>query len=822
MAAPKSTEQLLSLLTLEEKTADGPNGVRAAAIDRDIKSACFPAACSVAASFDSDIAYRVGASLAAEARHKNAHCVLGPTVCIHRHPLGGRNFESFSEDPFLAGKLAAQVIHGLQHRGVSATIKHFVANEQETARTTVDEIISERALREIYLRPFEIAIREAHPWAVMTAYNCVNGTHCDSNEWLLKSVLRGEWKWDGLVISDWGGTNSVSDALNAGLDLEMPGPPRKRKFTAIMDALEQGTLTQAKIDERARSIIRFATKIRALADNDKKEIAVNGAEDRAFIREAGARGIVLLKNEQSILPLSKRELAGKKVALIGLAKDALAHGGGSASVNTYYRVTPWEGLQAALGADVELLYSKGFHKERLLPPIDGRASECGKIIGLDGNIGFSRLLYAFDCQDGTTVDKPVSVLHDFPQSAYSPLGSQESLWKSLEIAGDFIPAETGEHYIACSGLGPTQILVDDQVIFDQKENCSDPMGSLFLAAPEVEIRHAFTAGQTYRLRIRTNPPVGIGLDILEGRSGVRMGMSLESMHDQDLLGEAAFVARQADFAIVFTGHDPQWESEGRDQDSFHLPRRGTQDAVVTAVAANNSNTIVVNSTGVAIAMPWLQSVRAVVQSWFPGQECGNSIADILTGAVNPEGRLPVTFPRHIEDAPAHGNFPGGYVDGQLKVTYAEDVFVGYRHYDKHPSDSINFPFGHGLSYTKFRYSQMTVTEYDFSSDSFVVNVDVSNAGSVHGGTVIQLYLGLASPIPEHPTKSLVGFKKVRIEPDESCLVELCISVRDAAYFDVNLRRWVVDAGQYILYLGKSAAETLQTVTITLPLLQYSL
>ncbi|KAJ6031777.1 hypothetical protein N7540_002509 [Penicillium herquei] len=764
----------------------------------------------------------MGTALAAEAHEKGAQCVLGPTVCIHRHPLGGRNFESFSEDPFLAGKLAAQIIRGLQDHGVSATIKHFVANEQETARTTVDETISERALREIYLRPFEIAIREANPWAIMTAYNSVNGSHCDAHNWLLEDVLRDEWKWNGLVMSDWGGTNSVVDALKAGLDLEMPGPPRKRILSAVMDALDKEEVTEDVIDDRVRSVLRFVTKLTALSKIHAQNVTVNQPKDRALIRKAGAQGIVLLRNESEILPLQKDKLKGKRIALVGLARDALAHGGGSASVNAYYKVTPWEGLKNALGDQVELLYAKGFHKERLLPSIDSSTPTCGTVVGLDGQTGFTRLLLDFKKENVVTEKiEPASTLHGFLQSSYSPLGSQESLWKTLEIVGDFTPAETGKHYIACSGLGPTQVLVDEEVIFEQKDNSSDPMGSLFLAAPEEEIRHEFVAGRTYRLCIRSHPPVGIGLDILEGRSGVRMGMQLESVHDEDLQGEAVRIAAQADLAIVFTGHDSQWESEGRDQDSFHLPRRGTQDGVVSAVATANTNTIVVNSTGVAIAMPWLESVCAVVQAWFPGQECGNSIADVLTGVVNPEGRLPVSFPRRIQDAPAFDNFPGEYVDGQLKVTYAEDVFVGYRWYDSLAGDTLNFPFGHGLSYTTFSYGSMVISDLSSEKeDTLVASLEVSNTGIVYGGIVIQIYGGIESPAAQHPLKSLVAFQKIHLTAGETRKVELSISLQDMAYFDEELREWALDAGKYIFYLGNSASEILQTVNLTFERRQY--
>ncbi|KAF4806552.1 Beta-glucosidase B [Colletotrichum siamense] len=836
MAEKTDTEAILKSLTLEEKirllagrnfvetgdvpskvpaikTTDGPNGTRGAAIDGSTKAACFPAACSIAATFDRRLARAVGAALAQESRAKGARCLLAPTVCIHRHPLGGRNFESYSEDPFLAGKLAAEMITGCQGLGVSATIKHFVANEQETARTTVDETISERALREIYLRPFEIAVKEAKPWAVMSAYNLVNGVHCDSSEWLLKEVLRGEWGWKGLVMSDWGGTNSVAEGIKAGLDIEMPGPPRIRKPAAVLAAVEKGELTEDVIDERVRTILEWTEQLNGFRDPTiTVEKAIDRPEHRALIRDAGARGIVLLKNEGGILPLTKEKVRGKKIALIGYAKDGLAHGGGSASVNAHYRLPPWDALHAALGEDVEFSYAKGAHKERLLPPIsaDGRV---GKIVGLDGQPGFSRLFYDFHGQAG---DEPVSVLHSYPNSAYSPLGSQESMWKTLDIVGDFTPAESGTHYIACSGIGPTQVFVDDEVVFEQTGNCADPMGALFLAANEPEIKHAFEAGRTYRLRIHSKPPTKIGLEILEGRTGVRMGFALESDHDADLQGEAAKTAAAADLAIVFTGHDPQWETEGRDQESFHLPC--DQDGLIDVVAKANKNTIVVNSTGVAVAMPWLGNISALAQSWFPGQECGNAIADVLTGAVNPEGKLPVSFPARVEDAPAHGNFPGERVDGQLRVTYEEGVFVGYRHYDRVERSKVNFPFGFGLSYTSFEYANFAVAKK--GGDEFEVTVDVTNTGKLEGGAVVQVYAGKAAPSPDTPVKVLVAFDKARLAPGETTSVQLSVAAKDFASFDEAGREWVVEGGEYTFTLGESAAKTISVVAVALDRLTY--
>ncbi|TPX11112.1 uncharacterized protein E0L32_007973 [Thyridium curvatum] len=788
------------------KTSDGPNGTRGVDFLGNTRAACFPAASCVAASFDREIARSLGKALAEEGRSKGASCLLAPTVCIHRHPLGGRNFESYSEDPFLTGKLASQMIQGAQSLGLAATIKHFVANEQETERLTVDETISERALREIYLRPFEIAIKEANPWAVMTAYNKINGVHCDSNPWLLGQVLRGEWGWKGVVISDWGGTNSVAEGIKAGMEVEMPGPPRVRKVEVVLEAVKNGELTEEDINERLRNLFEFLDKLKAFDTDHKVEVetAVDRPEHRVLIRHAGARGMVLLKNENNVLPLTKEKVKGKKIALIGLAKDALTNGGGSAGVNAHYKITPWDGLQAALGDSVEFTYAKGVHRERLLRPIPIDGSQ-GKIVGLDGQPGFSYLLYDLD-----NTSEPTSTRHSYPNSTYNPLGSQETMWKILEIVGDFTPKETGNHYIAASGFGTTQIFVDDQTIFEQKGNTNDPMGALFQSMNEDEFTHRFEAGKTYRLRIRSHPPTNIGSKIIEGRTGVRMGFMLESEHDADLEGEAVRAAKEADLAIVFTGHDPQWETEGRDQDSFHLPSKGSQDRLVAAVAGANPQTIVVNSTGVAVAMPWLDQISGLVQSWFSGQECGNAIADVLTGAVTPEGHLPVSLPKHIEDAPAHGNFPGEYVNGKLKVNYAEGVFVGYRHYDRIAREKVNFPFGFGLSYTTFQLGNLKVAP---SSEGFIMSAEVTNTGKVAGGIAVQIYVGKAENSAEHPVKSLVAFQKVRLQPGEKQNILLDVAGRDLAYFDEGRHEWVVDAGKYEFHLASSAVDIADTAAV---------
>lgn len=725
-------------------------------------------------------------------------------MCNHRHPLGGRNFESFSEDPLLAGRMAANVVKGVQEKGIAATIKHFAANEQETDRLTVDEIISERALREIYMKPFEITVKEAKPWGVMTAYNKVNGTHADSHTFLLKQVLRGEWGWEGLTMSDWGGLNSTADSLNAGLDLEMPGPTRFRTLEAVMEAIHKGEVTEETINERARNVLTLIEKVGAFKDPviPPEQSIVNPAHSK-LIRDVAGQGIALLKNDNNILPLRKEDIKGKTIGLFGLAKEALIHGGGSASLNAHYRITPEEGLKVAYGDDVQFKYAKGAHTYRLLPPLSQGCSD------LRGNAGWTMELFR-----PNNPGNPIKTTHGLKDSNFSPILDNEAKNNEVCYSTTLVAAETGSHYLGCSGIGPTTITVNDKVIFEQKDNSPDPMGFLLGGNLEKEFTIPFQAGESYKIQIHSKPPIG-GSDwgILAGLPGFRMGFMNASEHDADLATEALDLAKEVDIAIIFTGHTPAWETEGQDQQSFNLPRDGSQDKLVEVVSSVNKNTIVVNSTGVAIALPWLKNIAAFVQAWFPGQEAGNAIADIISGAVNPSGRLPISWPKLIEDAPAYGNFPGEKHDGQLTVRYDEGVFVGYRHYDRLSKDKIQFPFGSGLSYTTFSLFGGHVSST--SPSTFKATVAVKNTGSTAGATVVQLYVGRKQQHPEHPIKTLAGFEKVFLEPGQEKSVVLECGTGDFAFFDESEGRWRVDKGEYDFSFGQSVQQAESVVTINL-------
>ena len=438
--------------------------------------------------------------------------------------------------------------------------------------------------------------------------------------------------------------------------------------------------------------------------------------------------------------------------------------------------------------------STGAHTFRTLPPITEN------VVGLDGKPGFTFKLY----EPGNS--EPISTTHGHANSEVSVLASFGFKDKDASLEGTFTAQETASYYFTCSGLGPSKLVIDGKVVFEQTENCNDAMGFLFGGVVAPEFKVSLEAGRQYKLLLHTSPPAGGNsedLGILEGRVGLVVGYMSESEHDKDLLSEAVEVAKNSDVAVIFTGHEPFWESEGQDQHSFNLPKDGSQDRLIEAVASVNPNIIVVNSTGVAVAMPWLDQIQGLVQTWFPGQECGNSIADVLTGAQNPEGHLSCTFPKKIEDCPAYGNFPGTVVDGKRKVTYEEGVFIGYRHFDRLSADKLNFPFGFGLSYTTFDFSDLSIKE---SKDGYVASVKVTNTGSVLGGVAVQLYVGAAQTADKDPVKQLVAFQKVTVNPGEAKTAELPVRTRDFAFFDEAAQKWVVSGGDYKFTIGKSAAD----------------
>jgi beta-glucosidase len=776
------------------KVSDGPNGARGGAFKDGPTSACFPAGVALAASFDRELAGRIGEALAAETRSKGASVLLGPTACPHRDPRGGRNFESYSEDPLLAGEMAAGYILGLQSAGVGASIKHFAVNEQETKRFTMDCRLSQRALREIYLKPFEIAVKKADPWTVMTSYNLVNGVHADMNEFLITKVLREEWGFKGLVMSDWGGTNSTAESLVAGHDLEMPGPPMRRTVKKVRAAVESGSLPESVIDARVAKNLELL--IRADKFNHPEipdERSNDRPEDRQLIRRAGAEAMVLLKNENKVLPLKKDNI--KSIAMIGLAKEYLGHGGGSAAVNSHHKITPWQGFSEALaGSDVELRYAEGARIWRNLKPMSQN------VVDDDGKPGFT--VRYFDNAD----DSKPTIAH---AAAAAVMTIERPTLDHVRLNGTFTPKSSGKHYLSFASLGWTRVTINDETVFHVEDSSIDPMAMLLGTATEERIQFDFTEGATYKVCIEAQAKgARSDLSLLANNiAAFSLGFLEKDEYEMDLHTPAIELAKESDIALVFVGNTPTWETEGCDRESMALPMDGNLDRLIAGVAKVNSSTIVINSTGSPVDMPWLDSVAGLVQTWFPGQEAGYAIADVILGVTNPSGKLPVTFPKSIEHSPSYDNFPGN-VD-QLQVDYKEDIFIGYRHFDRPGrQEGVLFPFGFGLSYTAFEVSDISSSVETLNqSGKFSVSARVRNTGSVSGSEVIQVYVGPSIPVESRPIKTLAGFAKARhLQAGAEQVVQIDIDADDFAVWNEGKYSWVVEAGKYTVRVGTSCRE----------------
>ncbi|KAH7112488.1 family 3 glycoside hydrolase [Dendryphion nanum] len=773
------------------KVSDGPNGARGENFENGVTSACFPASVSLAATFNGELAGRIGKGLGQETKTKGARVLLGPTICPHRHPTGGRNFESFSEDPLLAGRLAAEYINGLQSENVGATVKHFAVNEQESNRFTIDAHVAERALREIYLKPFEIAIKNSKPWSVMTSYNLVNGTHADMSKYLLIDVLRKQWGYEGHVMSDWGGTNSVADSLNAGHDLEMPGPAIQRTPENIRKALKSGELSMETLDARVLANLKLLQQCGCFDDASiPPEQALDLLEHRALIRQAGAEGCVLLKNDNNILPLQKSNL--RSIGMIGLAKQFLGHGGGSAAVNAHRKITAYEGFEEAVGDSVQLNYAEGARIWRSLPALSEG------VTNLENKPGFS-----VNCYN----DKGESAgIKEIPGSSFRSFEDRNVT--RVTISGTYTPTVTGRHYISFATAGNTKVFINDDLVWNIEGKSADIMALLLGVAKEDQQRYDFVAGQQYKVRIEAsaigdpNSPLSI---LSDNVIGVHLGLVHQDFYEADLIQEAVEVAKASDVAIVFVGNTPAWETEGTDRDDMDLPKDGSLNRLISAVAAANPKTIIINSTGSPIRMPWVSEVSAILQAWFAGQEAGHSVADVVFGSFCPGGKLPVTFPKSLSDSPAYQNFPGDLEKN--RVDYKEGIYIGYRHYDRNP-ESVLFPFGFGLSYSTFDVSDIEVSSSSFGKgQTLQVTAKVSNTGNQEGSEVVQVYVGASDAgTVDRPLKELRGYAKARLAPGKATSVSVGLNDESFAYFNEEKNKWSVDAGHYTVFVGTSSTQ----------------
>ncbi len=763
------------------KVTDGPSGARGELFVGGPPSVWFPCGAALGATWDVELLERVGRALGDEVLAKGGHVLLGPTVNLQRDPLGGRHFECMSEDPLLTAHLATAYIRGLQARGVGACVKHLVGNDAEDDRFEVSSDIDERTLREVSLLPFEHALRGAGSWAVMAAYNRLNGTHCSEHPWLLTQVLRGDWGWDGVVFSDWFGTRSTAAAAVAGLEVEMPGPPAHfgDKLAAAIDA---GTVPRDAIALKLEHLRLLAERTGAVGRAPRPDHPGGGGDATAVAREAAAAGAVLLRNEPidraPCLPLARTGLG--RVAVIGPNADReVLGGGGSARLTPTTVATVLDGIRSHLGAD-HVIHVPGARADRGVPAIDGRTARRA-----DGTPGVD-----VDVLDAVGVVRLVLRPRDFRVVLASepwPDGPKGG-W-SIRASCTLVAAETGAHRFKLRTNCVASLRVDDALVIDTTSGVSDG---------EVEI----VAGTSVSIVVTAEPSKeggGVFRNVLELRCASPM--------PDDPVAPAVAAAREADAAVVVLGLDGEWETEGRDRDDLSLP--GGQIDLIRAVAAAQPRTIAVVLAGSPVDLSWADALPAVLWAWYPGQEGGHALADVLFGAVDPGGRLPCTLPVRLEDTLA-----GKAVRGSGHVVYDEGVFAGHRRYDR---DTIEprFPFGFGLSYAAFDIAAPIAPEVVEPGETFTVTVDVANTGQRPGCEVVQLYVRDVHAAVPRSKRELRAFAKVALAPGETHTVALELGPRSLAFWDEEAACWHAEAGEFELLVGRSSRHITGAVTVRL-------
>ena len=814
--------ELLSQLTLEEKASltagadmwhghavprlgvpalkvsDGPAGVRG---ERWVgtTSACAPCGTALGATWNPELLREVGAVLGEEALSKSVDIVLAPTVNLHRNPLAGRNFECFSEDPHLSAVSAVAIIDGIQSRGVGACVKHLVANDSEFERHTISSEVGERVLRELYLVPFEAAVRDARVVSVMSAYNRLNGTYCASHEWLLGQVLKGEWEFTGIVISDWWGTKG-DDAAEGGLDLEMPGPPI-HLGPRVAERVRDGELPVAVLDEAVGRLLEVAERVGVL---DRPERAPERSEDRDTHREvllrAATEAVVLLRNDPvdgvPVLPLDPGTLG--RLALVGPAADVpAALGGGSAAVNPHHVTTVRDALAARLGDSVEILHEPGIAGSRTVPPLDRRrvrppGSTDGEGMRVEYHAG--RNLEGEPLHTEVVATPRLVWLGD-PAPGVS--GGNFSVRVSATFTAELDGLQT---FSLVTGGEGGRVLIDGDTVLDNFGTTG--RGTMFfgLGSEEITTEIPMVAGQQVE--------VAAELSSFDGLPAAALLLGHRSPLPADAFDRAVEAARSSDVAVVVVGLDQDSETEGGDRRTLALP--GRQGELVRAVAAANPRTVVLVNAGSVVDLDPADAAPALAQTWYLGQETGHAVAALLVGDDSPSGRLPMTYGHRLEHWPSWHNYPGE--DG--KVLYGEELFMGYRGFDE-DDRSPRFPFGHGLGYASIEWGDVAVDREELpiagvdpgrERAALEVTVELTNTGDLAGAEVVQCYVHDGSGHLRRPDQELRRFAKVHLEPGATALARLTMSERDFAAWDPEQGGWTVAPGSYELRVGASSRD----------------
>jgi beta-glucosidase len=757
------------------KMSDGPNGVRGDG-NSGKSSACFPCAISIGSSWNLNLINTLGEELASEAKLKDVDVLLGPTINIHRHPLGGRHFECFSEDPFLTGKIAIEYVKGVQSKNIAACLKHFVGNDTEFERYTVSSNIDERTLREIYLLPFEMAIKEANAKVVMSAYNKLNNIYCSSHKNLLIDILKDEWGFDGYVVSDWGAARDTVENAIGGLDLEMPGPARswgKNLITAINDK----AVPEDLINDKVKRILNVASFCKRFENPIRKPEMDNDSKlKRKLLKDAAQEGMVLLKND-GILPL-KKDI--KSIGIIGPnAEKAQIIGGGSATLVPYHESHPVSSFQNNFSEKTIVKSAKGCHTYRYLPEINK---------SLTKENGF--LVEYFNVTDNKNDFISSKVLRGskfwiFEGFAKDIIGTEDRPDIFVKFSCTYVPDISGEHAFEIFAIGKSKLIINNEEIID---NWTDPLpGDAFFAHGSSSKRGAshLEKDKSYQIEIQYKfegnfPAIYIGC---------------QPPDNIDLLDEALNIAKEVDEVILLVGTNSDWETEGNDRVDFNLP--GEQNTLIEKVLEINPNAIIVLNTGSPVDMPWVNKAKSILQSWYAGQEYGDALFEILTGLVNPSGKLPTTFPKRIKDTPAYSCYPGE----NLQMSYDEKLLIGYKWYDRKKIEPL-FHFGHGLSYTNFEYSNLRISNSD--KNNFTCSFNIENVGDISGFEISQCYISFMNCDEDEPIKKLQGFDKTYINSGEIKKIEISLDSKSFSTWDIKNHQWEIKKGVFNILIGASS------------------
>ncbi len=801
-AIERRVDGLLAKLTLEEKVAllggvegfyseavpkiglprlqmtDGPAGVRSSATP----SNAYAAGIALAASWDPDLAERVGASMGRDARARGISFLLGPGVNLYRAPQNGRNMEYYGEDPYLAGKLASGLIRGVQAQGVVATVKHFAANNSEYDRRNLNTLIDERTLRELYLPAFEMAVKEGGVGAVMSSYNLVNGDYLAENKVIARDILKREWGFNGLYMSDWEAAYDGIKAFNAGLDLEMP-VAEAMKPEVLLPALRNGTLSRADLDDKTRRLLRTAVRF-GLLDRPQRDydIALMDRAPDAVALDSARAGLVLLKNDGRVLPLDANRL--KTIAVIGpAAHPGAGTGGGSSHIEAFRSQSLLSAVVDKLGDKVKVLYSRG------LPTTDDIFKKDKVFVTAEGGPGLLRETFANPDFAGKPIDRVyVGTVDQWRPELWTTPASER---RSMRWTARFVPPAAGDYMFltAASSKDTYTLYLDGKPVVEQ-------------------ILREGQAPHQAIVRLEAGKAVDVRLDYRPDVSYSRM--SLGAIAVDKMIGEdARRMAATADAVVLAVGFDATSESEAFDR-SFELP--WGQEALIRAIAKANPRTIVSVTSGGAYATDgWLAQVPALLPNWYQGQRGGTALAEGLLGERALEGKLPISFERRWQDNPTHDFYDAipPKDGGKPSVRYGEGVFLGYRWYTSH-ADAAQplFAFGHGLSYTDFKFANLKLTpKGEGGKATLDVEFDVSNVGARDGSEVAQVYVGNPSAKVPRPAKELKAFRKLHLGAGQTQHVVLNLDRRALAYYDVGRRDWRVDPGSFRVYVGNASDAT---------------